>query len=154
VKYILELEIDCPRERVVELYADPENWPAWQESLAGYEILSGSDRAEGMKTRLSNRFGSRVVEIVETVEANRLPDEMVCTYEAQGAWNRVANRFTVTVPDKTRWEFDTEFRCRGMLRVMGLLLPGMFRKASPKEMRAFKRFAESRAQSANYQSVN
>lgn len=122
MKYVHELEIDCPRDRVVELYADPENWPAWQDSLAGYQIVSGSGRVEGMKTRLSNRFGGRVVEIVETVEANRLPDELVCTYEAQGAWNRVVNRFTEIAPGKTRWEFDTEFRCRGMLRVMSLLL--------------------------------
>ena len=143
--YTLELEIAKSRDTVAELYADAANWAAWQETLVGYQILQGGERANGTRTRIVNRFGKREIEIIETVEANRLPDELVCTYEAAGAWNRVSSRFTQLAPQRTRWVFETEFRCRGWLRIMSLLMPGMFKKASLKEMGAFRKFAESDA---------
>ena len=144
MKYRLELEIDCPREKVAALYADPENWREWQQGLVSWSMISGEARNDGAKTRLVNRFGRRDVEIVEKVESNRLPETLICTYEAEGAWNRVVSRFSETDAGTTLWEFETEFRCRGLLRLAGLLMPGMFRKASMKEMQAFRRFAESR----------
>ena len=53
------------------------------------------------------------------------------------------NRFIEIGPDETRWTFETEFRCTGVLRVMAFLRPAMFRKASLKDMTSFKRFAEN-----------
>ncbi len=90
--------------------------------------------------------------VTETVEVKNLPEEMTCIYEAPGnwvgAWNRVTNRFRELEPNKTQWEFESEFRCRGLLKVMSFLMPGMFQKASFKEMNNFKMFAESRRENA------
>lgn len=63
--------------------------------------------------------------------------------DAPGAWNRVINRFTELGRDETRWEFESEFRCTGFLRIVAFLMPGMFCKASLKDMTHFKKFAES-----------
>lgn len=142
MKYQLTLEIAVPREELARLYVDPKNWPSWQKNLVSYEVVSGENREAGSKIRLVNRFGKKEIEILETVEANDLPDVYTCTYEAPGAWNRVVNRFTPIGSDRTRWEFDSEFDCRGMLRIMSLLMPGMFRRSSLQEMQAFKTFAE------------
>jgi len=146
MKYTLTVEISATLERVAELYPDPTNWPKWQNSLVSYEPITGSERAAGSKIKLINRFGKKHVEIVETVELNQLPDRFICIYEARGTWNRVENRFLSIDESTTRWEFETEFRCGGILKLMSMLMPGMFRKASLKEMEAFKEFAESNRQ--------
>lgn len=44
--------------------------------------------------------------------------------------------------------FDTEFKCSGLLKLMSIIMPGMFRKSSLKEMESFKRFAEHTEHSA------
>ena len=49
----------------------------------------------------------------------------------------------ISTRPETRWEFETEFRYTGFLRIMALLTPGMFRRALLKDMTNFKRFAES-----------
>ena len=145
MKYSISLEVDLPRSKVIELYVDPRNWAQWQQSLVRYETISGTERGQGSKIKIINRFGKRDVEILETVESSNLPEEFICTYEAQGAWNRVVNRFAEISPEKTLWEFDAEFRCRGMLKLLSMIMPGMFKEASQKEMHAFKRFAEENA---------
>ena len=145
VKYALRISIALPRERVAELFGDPQTWQHWQMSLVDYEPMSGKPGEPGSKTRLLHRFGRRCVEMIESVESSNLPEELVCVYEAPGAWNRVAHRFHELTPTETDWEFDTEFRCTGPLRLLAWLAPGVFRKASLRDMQAFKRFAEATA---------
>ena len=88
--------------------------------------------------------------MIEAVEVKNLPDEMVCIYEAPGfwlgAWNRVVNRFREVAPNRSMWETENEFRCRGLLKVMATLMPGMFRAATLKEMSQFKAFVEREIQ--------
>ena len=143
LRYTLRMDIALPRAQVVELFADPKNWVKWQESLISFAPISGIPGEDGARTKLRHVFGRRDIEMIETVESNKLPDEMICTYEAKGAWNRVIYRFTEAGPDDTLWEFDSEFHCTGFLRFLALIMPGMFRRASLKDMTGFKRFAES-----------
>ena len=148
MKYTLQLDIAIPRSQVVALYDNPDNWSRWQSGFVESEHISGQPRQEGAKTKLIQKVGGRTTEIIETIEATNLPDELRCIYEAKGVWNRVVNRFSEIDPAKTRWEFETEFRCTGVVRIMSLLMPGMFRKASLKEMLSFKAFAEGENQDA------
>lgn len=142
MKYTLDLEIAAPRSRLVELLDDPKCWAQWQGTLVSSEPITGNDREVGSKTKLVHKFGHRDVEMVETIESKRLPEEIIYTYEAKGAWNRVVNRFEEIGPDRTRWLFEAEFKCGGVLRIASLFMPGMFRKASSKEMARFKAFVE------------
>jgi len=142
MKYTLELDIEAPRSRVAALFDDPENWPSWQAGFVSAKIIAGNARETGSKTRLVQKLATGNTEIVETIESRNLPQEITCTYAAKGAWNRVANRFVEISPTRTRWVFETEFRCTGMLKLLSTITPGMFRKASLKEMNSFKRFAE------------
>lgn len=142
MRYELEMDIALPRARVVELFADPDNWPEWQETLISAEHFEGTPGEPGARTRLLHKFGRRETAMVETIESKRLPHEMTCTYEARGAWNRVVNRFLEVAPDRTRWVFESECRFSGAFRIVAFLMPGMFRKASLREMSAFRKFAE------------
>jgi len=143
MKYTLEIEIDRPRAQLVELFENPDNWSKWQDSLVSFEPVHGEPGTGGSVTKLVHKLGRREIEMTETVESSNLPDDMTCRYESTGAWNRVIHRFYESARHKTRWEFETEFRCTGILYLMALVMPGMFRKASWKDMTRFKEFAES-----------
>jgi len=141
--YTLEVSIARPRANVFELFENPNHWLKWQDSLVRWEALEGTPGHSGARAKLTHQFGRREIEMVETVESKHLPEEMTCIYTAPGAWNRVTHRFVEMGSHETRWIFDTEFRCTGVLRLMAFLRPGMFRNASLKDMTSFKTFAES-----------
>lgn len=145
MKYTLKLPIKLSREKVCDLFKNPDNWHEWQESLISYEPISGNQGNAGSKTKMLHKFGSKQIEMTETIESNNLPEEMVCIYEAPSAWNRVVYRFIEISSDETEWVFESEFKCGGFLKVMAFLMPGMFKKATKKDMDAFKTFAESNA---------
>jgi len=147
MKYTVAVEIDLPLQEVIELFDDPDNWPKWRDGFVSAEPLRGSPGEEESLTKLINRVvGGRNTEMTVRVEHKNLPEEMTCVYVAPGywfgAWNRVTNRFRELKSNKTEWEFESEFRCTGLLKVMSILTPGMFRSASLKEMNNFKDFAE------------
>ena len=143
MRYTLETTIVLPRDKVAELFDNPDNLYHWLESLVSLELLSGIQGQVGAKSKLIHKFQNRKVEMIETVESRNLPDEFICTYEAKNAWNRVVNRFIDINTNKTMWVRITEFRCTGFLKVMAFLIPSIFKKASLKDMKEFKRFAES-----------
>ncbi|MEU1982527.1 SRPBCC family protein [Nocardia sp. NPDC019395] len=60
-----------------------------------------------------------------------------------GMWSAARERLTEAGPDTTLWESENEYRFDGLLmKLVGLLMPGMFRKQSLQHMQDFKAFAE------------
>ncbi|MDU6832956.1 MAG: hypothetical protein E6417_23360, partial [Bradyrhizobium sp.] len=79
--YQLELEINAPRERVVELFLDPDNLQHWQPDLVSFEqISSGAPREVGAKSKQVHRMGKREFEMIETITVHRPPEEFAATY--------------------------------------------------------------------------
>ena len=140
MKYTVDVVIDLPRARVIELFDDPDNMPKWQPDLISFEHQSGQP---GAKSQLRYKMGKREIEMIETITSRNLPDEFSGTYEAQGVWNSVANHFKEEGPEKTRWIMESEFKCSGFMRIIAFLFPGTFKKQSLKMMNLFKDFAES-----------
>ena len=145
MKYALEIDIDLPREKVIELFDNTDNMFKWMEGLVGFEHLSGESGQEGAQSRLKYKMGKREIEMIETITKRNLPDEFTGTYEAKGVWNEVANRFVEVSPEKTKWITDQEFRFTGFMKVIGFLMPGSFKKQSYKYLELFKKFAEKEA---------
>ncbi len=144
MRYRLELDIDRPRERVLELFLDPRNLPIWQPDLVSFEpIGEGEMRDVGTKTRQVHKMGAREIEMVETITVRDFPDKFCATYEADDVWNLIENRFVDVGGRKTKWILDSEFRCKGIVMgVMSFVLPGMFKKQTKTFMKRFKEFAE------------
>jgi len=147
MKYTLEIDIDLPREKVIELFDNTDNMFKWMEGLVGFEHLSGEAGQEGAKSRLKYEMGKRKIEMIETITKRNLPDEFTLTYDAKGVWNEVVNRFVEVSPDKTKWITDQEFKFSGIMKVIGALMPGSFKKQSYKYLEMFKDFAEKEAAS-------
>ena len=144
-RYTLELDIDVPRDKLIEYFDNPDNLPKWQPSLISVEHMSGEPGQPSAKTMFKYKMGKREVDMVETILTRKLPDEFTATYEAKGVWNEMLNYFhEIDGGSRTRWEFETEFRCTTlMLRLMSFFMPNMFKKASAKNMQDFKKFAEA-----------
>ena len=147
MKYTTRVVIELPRARVVELFENPDHYKDWQESLVSQERIDGEPGQVGTRTKLLHKMGKREVEMLETITKRDLPENFTATYEAPGVWNLAVNRFSEPDPERTTWEMDTEFRCKGIMWVMTTFMPGMFKKQTQATMEAFKAFAEGTAAS-------
>lgn len=143
MKYTVEIDIDLPRDRVIELFDSSENMKHWQEGLVSYEHLSGTPGEVGAKMKLQYKMGKREIEMVETITKRELPDEFAGTYEAKNVFNIVDNTFVSVSEDKTKWVSYNEFQFKGFMKIIGFLMPGAFKKQSYKYMEDFKQFAEN-----------
>ena len=142
MQYEIEMDIDLPRARVIELFDSKENLKEWQPDLISFEHQSGEPGEVGAKSKLIYKMGKKEVEMIETITAKNLPDEFSGTYEADGVWNRCENRFIEVGENRTRWHFTTEFRLSGFMKLMGFFMPFLFKKQSRQFMEQFKAFAE------------
>ena len=75
-------------------------------------------------------MGKRRVEMIETVTERNLPLVFAGIYEATGVWNAVSNSFIDNGNGTTTWKTDTEFKFTNlMMKIIGFLMPGAFKKA-------------------------
>jgi len=145
MKYTVEIEINQPVDKVIELFDNPDNLPKWMEGLQSFETISGEQGQPGAKSKLKFIIGKRKFEMIETITVRNLPDEFSGTYEAKGFFNTVTNRFIAAGNDKTKYVTEQEFQFEGFMRIITFLMPGSFKKQSMKYLTAFKNFAEAQS---------
>lgn len=143
--YMVEIEIDLPRDRVVELFDSTENLFKWQRKLLRFEHLSGEPGQEGAKSALVFASPSKKnpeMRLVETILVRDLPQQFDASYETRGVFNVVRNRFVELEGGRTKWESENEFQFRGLMRLVGFFMRSAFPKQSLKYMQDFRNFAE------------
>lgn len=143
MKYTVSITINKPINEVVALFDNADNMKHWMEGLISFEHLSGTPGQPGAKSRLVFQMGKRRIEMIETVTVRNLPKEFTGTYEAQGVFNIVGNRFESLPDGATKYYSDQEFQFKGFMKLIAWLMPGAFKKQSMKYLEAFKRFAEN-----------
>ncbi|MFC8531978.1 SRPBCC family protein [Nocardia sp. NPDC057227] len=153
MKYTNSIEIALPRERVAQLLADPVHIPKWLRGVVRHEPVKGVHGELGTESRVVLRTGNREVECTETItrrepaELRDIPAEVVVHFDREivgaGMWSAVRDRLTEAGPEATHWESESEYRFDSrLIRLLGRLLPGSFRRQSQQHMRDFKAFAE------------
>lgn len=143
MKYSVEIEINKPVSKVIELFDSVDNMYKWMEGLEKFEHLSGTPGEVGAKSRLTFKIKNRSMEMIETITVKNLPTEFSGTYDAKGVHNIVKNFFHDLPGDKTRYVSEQEFQFKGFMKFIAFLMPGMFKKQSVKHLEAFKKFAEN-----------
>lgn len=143
MKYTLEIDINRPVERVIELFDNIDNMYKWMDGLQKVEPISGVQGQPGAKMKLTFQMGKRTVEMVETVTVRNLPHEFSGTYEANGVFNVVKNYFKAIDENTTRYSTEQEFQFKGFMKIIGWLFPGAFKKQSMKYLQDFKKFCEA-----------
>lgn len=153
MKYTLAIEITRPRQEVVALLSDPAQMPKWLRGLVSHEPIDGVHGQLGTVSTVVFQTGKQRMEATETitrvdpVDPQAAPSTVVVHYDreiaAKGMWQAQRDRIIDAGPTTTLWESESEFRFDGlMMRLVALLMPGMFRKQSLQHMQDFKVFAE------------
>lgn len=153
MKYTVSMEIALPLERAVQLLADPAQMPKWLRGLVLHEPVSGEHGQVGTISRVVMQIGKQRIEATETitrrepVDLHDIPKGSVVHFDreivAKGMWSAVRERLTEAGPETTLWESESEYRFSSLLmRLMGSLMLGAFRKQSLQHMQDFKAFAE------------
>ena len=153
MKYTNSIEIALPREKVAQLLADPAHIPKWLRGLVLHEPVNGIHGQLGTKSRVVMQSGQRKIECTETItrrdpaDLHGIPKESVVHFDreivGEGMWSAVRERLIEAGPQTTLWQSESEYRFSGLLmRLVGLLMPGTFRKQSRQHMQDFKAFAE------------
>ncbi len=143
MKYISEIEINKPIDRVVELFDNPDNLSKWMDGLLSFEHLSGEPGRPGAKSKLKFKMGKREIEMIETVTVRNLPEEFTGTYEAKGVFNIVKNRFVALPDGRTKYINENEFQFQGFMKLFGMIMPGAFKKQTMKTLNDFRNFVEN-----------
>ena len=153
MKYVVSIEVALPRERVVQLLADPAQMPKWLRGLVLHEPLSGAHGQVGTTSRVVMQTGQQKMEGTETItrrepaDLRGIPRDSVVHYEreivADGMWSAARERLTEAGPETTLWESENEYRFRNLpMRLMVPFMRGAFRRQSRVHMQDFKAFAE------------
>lgn len=153
MKYTVSIEVALPRERVVQLLADPAHLPNWLRGLVLHEPLNGMHGQVGTTSRVVMQMGQQTIDCTETItrrepaDLHGIPSECVVHFDREivtkAVWSAVRDRFTEAGPDTTLWVSENEYRFSGLLmRLVGPLMPGAFRKQSQQHVHDFKAFAE------------
>lgn len=143
MRYTTKITIDLPREQVIEKLDNLDNIKHWQRGLVSATPISGEPGEEGAKMKLEYKMGKREIEMVETVIKRNFPDELHLTYTAPGVYNLQKNYLRAVDENTTEWIVETEFKFSTvMMKVMGFLMPGAFKKQSRQYAEDFKKFAE------------
>ncbi|MFD7022919.1 SRPBCC family protein [Promicromonospora sukumoe] len=154
MKYTVSMEIALPREKTVRLLADPAHLSKWLRGVVTHEPLNGMHGEVGTRSRVVMQMGQQTMEAVETItrrepaDLHEIPRDAVVHYEreivAEGMWNAARERLTEAGPETTLWVSENEYRFDSVLmRLVGPLMRGAFRKQSMQHMRDFKAFAEN-----------
>jgi len=80
MKYEFEIEINLSRNKVIELFDNPENLQKWQPGFISFDHLEGVKGQPGAKSKIKYKMGKRDIEMIETIINNNLPDTFLVTY--------------------------------------------------------------------------
>lgn len=137
------VEIDLPRDRILEIFEDKSTYPMWMRGFEKFEHVSGEPGRKDAVSEITMRCGKKPMVMTETIIDRSLPDAFDANYEWGAGWNSYNNRFTELEGGRTRWECTCGYEFRKLfLKIIGAVAPGMFRKENQKFMNDFKAYCE------------
>jgi len=142
MKYTSEIKILKPREEVIKKFSEPDNIKHWQRGFISMKPISGKVGKQGSKNLIKYQMGKREIEMEEKIIKNDLPAQYHANYSTKGVYNIQRNFFEETIDGNTLWISHNEFRLSGFMKLMGVFMPGAFRKQTYQYMKDFKRFVE------------
>ena len=143
MKIIHEININKPREKVIELFNNPDNMKKWQPDLISIDQISGEPRQVGAKAKLRYRMGKREFDMMETITVRDLPDEFGSSYQAPNVFNTFMNKFEAIDENTTKWLTETDYQFSGLMSIMSIFMGGKMQKGVETFMERFKEFAEN-----------
>lgn len=142
MKYTMSNTINSTASIVAEKISDPNGAKHWTEGLQSIEQISGSFCDLGSKRKLVYRFNNKEMVMTETIVENSLPHRIKFEYESDMSTNIVELVFDGISDNQVKQTCNTELKLNGMMKYLGFLFKGMFKKQTQKYLIGFKEFAE------------
>ncbi len=145
MKFMCSVTVAQPREKVIDLFMNPDNLKHYQTGFIKKEQLSGAPQQNGATAKLYYKMGKGVMELTETVIENNLPNSFHAQYHHKNTDNTMKSSFKVINDNTTLLESEIDYTAfRGFLiKVMAFLFPGMFKKQVQKWLNNLKAYAEN-----------
>ncbi|MBS3738070.1 SRPBCC family protein [Mesohalobacter halotolerans] len=140
--YSTDIIINKPIDEVMALFKNPDNLKYWQRGLKSTKLLKGKSGEKGAKRKLSIKLEGRDIEMIETITKCELPHHWHARYTSKGMVSYQENYFESLDNNSTYWKTKSMFEFNGYMRIVGRLLPGIFKNRSKTVMKDFKTFAE------------
>lgn len=143
MKYTSEIIIDLPVEKVIPLFDNQDNMFKWMEGLKKVTPLTKQQGEVGSRMEMYFELGKRKLHIIETILEKNLPKLMSCKYNTYGMENIVNITFEPINDSQTKYSTYSEYKFKGIFKLMSLFSSKMFKKQSYKYLVDFKNFAEN-----------
>lgn len=149
MKFTGKTIINQKREIVCALFADPKHLKHYQEGFISKELLEGEQGQDGAISRMLFKMGKGEMELIETITANRLPEQFLAHYHHKHMDNTMKCTFKDLGNSQTAYEIEVEYTRMAwiMPRLMAILFPSMYKKQGIRWMNNFKAFAENQTTS-------
>jgi hypothetical protein len=142
MKYDTDIIVNKSIEEVMVFFKNPDYLKYWQRGLKSTKLLKGKSGEKGAKRKLLINLEGREITMIETITKCELPHHWHARYTSQGLVSIQQNYFEAKGEDKTYWKTTSEFQFEGYMKIVGKLLPGIFKRRSKRVMLDFKSFAE------------
>jgi len=142
MKYSVSNTINRPLDEVIEKFKDPESLAQWMEGLQRVEHLSGTPGEVGAKSDLHFLHKNKEMKMTETILEQNLPHSMKFSYQSSMGYNEVEMTFEKLSDTSVKQTNNSYFELKGIMKIMGFFMKGMFKKQSLKYLAAFKSFVE------------
>ena len=142
MKYTVSNTINKSLEEVHEKFKDPDGVKHWMDGLQRIERISGTPGEVGAKSDFHFLHKKKEMKITETILEQNLPRQIKFAYQSPMGYNEVEMIFEKLPDNQVKQTNNSYFEMKGIMKVMGFLMKGMFKKQSLQYMNAFKEYVE------------
>ena len=142
MRYTTSNVINKPLDHVAALYTERDSALKWMPGLKRIEEISGEPGTLGAKCIFHSEHKGKALQITETILEQNMPNQIEFGHESSMGYSEVEIEFEKLSEDTTRQMAHNYFELKGMMKVMGFLFKGMFKKQTMIYLNAFKAYAE------------
>lgn len=142
MRYSVSNTINKPLNEVIEKFTDPDGVKHWMEGFQKMEAVSGTPGEVGAKTYFYFLHKNKEMKLLETILEQNLPNQIKFSYDSPMGYNEVEMVFEEIDANSVKQTNNSYFEFNGVMKYLGFLTKGMFKKQSLKFLDAFKAYAE------------
>lgn len=140
MKFSLTINIKAPREKVVDIFLDPEKQQFFQDGFISKTLTYGTPNQIGAQSLIVYK----TLELKETVLINRLPEEFKALYKHKSTTNTMHINFSIIDNYTTSYTSQIHYtKFNGfIIKLLAKCFPFIFKKQVEKWMNQFKIYVE------------